>query len=154
MRTSRIGWLGTFLLMATLAACGSENGPMEPEEDLVAPFVGDWDAVVFLVTNDADPNDVADLTIDGSFFINIQESGLYTATLTFGALGAPFVEIGRLAPSDDGFVTLRPNGGDPATSAYVFVRPDYLTLDGPTDFDFNLDGESEAAQARIELQRR
>jgi hypothetical protein len=94
---------------------------------------------------------VADLMENGSFVIHVEPSGTYTATLTFG--GFPLVEIGTLAVSGD-FVILRPSGGDPATSAYDFVRSDYLRLDGPTDFDFNLDGELDPAQAHIELQKR
>ncbi|MEM7417438.1 MAG: hypothetical protein AAF389_18245, partial [Gemmatimonadota bacterium] len=135
-----------------LSACGGETIVDPPDVDLVAPFVGTWDATVFDVTSDADTSVVADLTIDGEFVINVQASGLYTATLTFG--GIPIVEIGQLRPTSDGFVTLQPNGGDPATSAFDFVRADYLTLDGPTEFDFNLDTVLDPAQAYIELQRR
>lgn len=140
------------LLAIVLPACGDDPVTPPPDEDLVAPFVGTWDAAVFTVTSDADTSVVADLTIDGSFVINVQASGLYTATLTFG--GIPLVEIGQLRPSSDGFVTLQPNGGDPATSSYDFVRADYLVLDGPTEFDFNLDTVLDPAQGYIELQRR
>jgi len=71
----------------------------------------------------------------------------------FGSI--PLVEIGQLSVEGN-FVTLRPNAPDtsPATSAFTFIRDDYLRLLGPTEFDFNLDGTPEAAEAFIELQRR
>ncbi len=147
----RCGWVWLFLV---IGACG-EGGPIVPppeEDNGVAPFVGTWDATVFDITSVADTTIVADLLLNnGSFTINVQESGTYTATLTFG--GQPLVEIGQLT-SSNGFVTLRPIQGDPATSAFVFVRPDYFTLDGPTEFDFNLDQVLEPAALYAELQRR
>jgi hypothetical protein len=36
----------------------------------------------------------------------------------------------------------------------VFATPDSLVLDGATEFDFNLDGADEPAQAHLELVRR
>lgn len=143
--------LGTILSVAVLAGCGGENGIVEPDP-AIAPFVGTWDAEVFTVTNNANPTQVADLVESGSFDIVIEPSGLYTATLVFGI---PLVEIGQLSVSGNTF-TLTPN--DPsrpaATSDYTFVQADYLTLTGPTEFDFNLDGTPEAAEAHIELRRR
>ena len=139
--------------MASLAfgACGDDGGNGTEPDPAIAPFVGTWDAEVFTVTSDADPETVADLMVNGTFNINVQPSGTYTATLAFG--GIPLVEIGTLSVAED-FLTLRPNGGDPATSAYTFVTDDYLRLIGPTEFDFNLDDELEPAEAHIELQRR
>ena len=142
------------LVAALLGGCGGEEGGtgiIEPDP-AVAPFVGTWDAEVFTVTSDADPGIVADLMEDGSFTINVQPSGTYTATLEFGGLQVG-VEIGQLSVSGS-FLTLNPNGNDPATSEYTFVEEDYLRLEGPTEFDFNLDDELEPAQAFIELQRR
>ncbi len=147
---------GFGLLFLAFATTGCGEGPVEiepPEEDLVAPFVGTWDAEAFTVTSDADTTTVANLTMDGSFVINIQPSGTYTATLVYGDL-SPIIEIGVLRPSNSGTVTLQPNGGDPATSTFDFVQVDYLVLDGPTRFDFNLDEVLDPAQAHIELQRR
>jgi hypothetical protein len=155
----RRGWstrrAATWLLAAALlGACGEGivTPPTPTPDPSVAPFVGTWDAEVFTVTSDADPGIVADLMENGSFTINVQPSGTYTATLVFGGLQVG-VEIGDLSVSGD-FVTLRPTGGDPATSEYTFVEDDYLRLEGPTEFDFNLDEELEPAQAFIELQRR
>ncbi|MDH3270862.1 MAG: hypothetical protein OEN56_05995 [Gemmatimonadota bacterium] len=144
------------LLITMLAACGDDK-PEEPEVDpAIAPFVGTWDAEVFTVTSVADPSIVADLIgIGGSFTLNIQPSGAYTATLVFsdGETTVPLVEFGSLGVAGN-FITLRPNGGDPATSQYTFVREDYLRLEGPTEFDFNFDDEPDPAEAFIEIQRR
>lgn len=150
-RWGRTVWAGIFALVATTAACGETTTPPPPEENPVEPFVGTWDAVVFDVTSDADTTQVADLTIDGVFVVNFQPSGIYTATLTFG--GIPLVEIGVVSVGS-GFLTLRPNGGDPATSSFVFATPDSLILDGPTEFDFNIDQILDPAQSHIELTRR
>lgn len=144
--------LCVLLLSGTWVACGGD-GVVDPPDEVSAiePFVGTWDAEVFEVTSDADTTIVADLMVNGSFHINVQPSGTYTATLDFG--GIPLVEIGQLSVTT-GFVTLRPNDGDPATSAYTFVSPNYLRLEGPTDFDFNLDQVLDPAHALIELRRR
>jgi len=152
MRRRRNTWMGSLLLLTAAFGCsGSDPVDVGPDPE-VAPFVGTWDAEVFTVTSDADSSVVANLLLNsGSFTINVQESGTYTATLTFG--GMPLVEIGTIVV-DGGFLTLVPGGGDPATSAFSFPRSDYMTLDGPTEFDFNLDSLLDPAQARIELQRR
>lgn len=140
----------TLALLACLTACGDDpQGPvLDPD---VRPFVGTWDAEVFTVTSVADPSIVADLMEDGSFNINVQPSGTYTATLTFG--GIPLVEIGMLSVDGDQ-ITLDPNDGPPASSLYEFLADDYLSLEGPTDFDFNLDGTPDPAEAYIEIRKR
>jgi len=141
--------LAALAVLTLVAACGDPVVPPTPTE--IEPFVGLWDAEVFAVTSDEDTTVVADLMVNGDFTINIEPSGTYTATLTFG--GIPIPEIGQLSVGN-GFITLRPNGGDPATSAYVFQGPDYLVLDGPTEFDFNQDLIPDPAQAHIEIRRR
>lgn len=144
-------WAGAVVIAVLTSGCGEAVTPTPVENPEIQPFVGTWDAVVFDVTSDADTTQVADLTIDGVFTVNFQPSGRYTATLTFG--GIPLVEIGVISVTGS-FVTLRPNGGDPATSEFVFAQPDSLILDGPTEFDFNLDQVLDPAQAHIELTRR
>lgn len=150
-------------ILAAAAACGGgDNGllPTEPDE-AIEPFVGTWDAEAFKVTSDADTTIVADLLeIGGSFVLNVQPSGQYTAQLAFTATDSlgiqPFVEIGQMTVGEGGFLTLRPTTppGDPVTSAFTFIREDYLRLVGPTEFDFNLDGEPDPAELFTELQRR
>lgn len=154
MPRRRNGWMG-WAIAAILGACGGGgSGGTTGPDPAVEPFVGTWDAEVFTVTNLADTTVVADLLENGSFNVVIEPSGLYTATLVFGQF-PPVVEIGQLVVTGS-LVTLRPNGPNPcpASSEYVFTRPDYLILIGPTCFDFNLDGEDEDAEAHLELQRR
>src|SRR5688572_15225351 len=128
-------WPTAVCAALTLVACGtSTDVDIDPA---VEPFVGTWDAVVFTVTGDAPPNTVVDVLTLGAFWIAIQPSGNYTATLEFP--GAP-PELGDLTVESSSQLTLRPTGDDPAPSTYVFATPDSLVLDGPTEFDFNLDG--------------
>lgn len=161
-RTGRtVKWAAAVVAAAVaLGACGGSSTELPPDPPDVEPFVGTWDAQVFRVTSDADTSIVADLIeIGGDFTLNVQPSGQYTAQLSFtvtDSLGIqPFVEIGEMSVSN-GFVTLRPTvpPGSPASSAFTFVREDYLRLQGPTEFDFNLDEEPDPAQLLAELQRR
>ena len=132
------------------------NGPgiIGPDPTIEA-FVGTWDGEVFVVTSVTQPVVVADLLIDGSFNINVQPSGLYTATLTYGQLN-PVIEIGQLSVNGS-LITLEPSGGAPpcpGISEYSFGSAEYVTLNGPTCFDFNLDGEPEDAQLSQAWRRR
>lgn len=145
---TRRKWSGLAAAL-TVAACGtSTDVEVDP---LVAPFVGAWDAVVFTVTGDAPPNTVVDVLTLGAFWIAVEPSGTYTASLEFP--GAP-PEIGTLTVESPSHLTLRPNGGPPAPSVYAFATPDSVVLDGATEFDFNLDGTPESGQAHIEIVRR
>lgn len=145
--------LGAILTAAMVTGCGGSTIDADPA---VAPFVGTWDATVFQVTSTEDTNIVVDvLAIPAQFYISIEPSGQYTATLEH-PLGAA-VEIGQLTVIG---ATVRldpsiPADGITATSTYVFPTSDYLELDGPTEYDFNGDFVAdESATARIELQRR
>jgi hypothetical protein len=149
----RLQALPLILTLASLAGCGGSTIEADPA---VAPFVGTWDATVFLVTSTEDATIVVDvLDIPAQFYISIEPSGQYTATLEH-PLGAA-VEIGQLTVIG-GTVRLDPTipaDGVTATSTYVFPTSDYLELDGPTEYDFNGDFVAdESATARIELQRR
>jgi hypothetical protein len=143
--------LGLATTLALAAACGSGTGvEIDPA---VAPFVGTWDATEFTVTSQADPGTVVDVLSLGEFHITVEPSGQYTASLAI--LGIP-PEIGQLSVSGN-TLTLDPTTpatAPTATSTYSFTSADYVVLDGPTEFDFNLDGTDEAATAHIELQRR
>jgi hypothetical protein len=134
-----------------VAACGSSSTQVQTNPE-VEPFVGTWDAVVFTVTGDAPPHIVADvLTKYGPFWIDIQPSGSYTATIEFP--GVP-PELGTLTVESGSLLTLRPTVGTAAPSSYLFATPDSLVLDGATEFDLNDDFVPEAAQAHIEIVRR
>lgn len=145
-------WLGSVCAVLVLAGCGGSSTEVEIDP-AVEPFVGTWDAVVFTVTSTEPPPNtvVVDVLTLGAFWIAIEPSGTYTATLEFP--GAP-PEIGKLTIESSAQLTLRPNGGDPAPSTYVFAASDSLVLDGGTEFDFNLDRVDEPGQAHIELLRR
>jgi hypothetical protein len=143
-------------LLATLAIAACGGGSQIEADPAVAPFVGTWDATAFEVTSDADPSIQVDvLGIPAAFYISIEPSGQYTATLEH-PLGAA-VEIGQLTVIG-GTVRLDPTipaDGITATSTFVFTTDDSLVLDGPTEYDFNGDFVAdEAATAHIELQRR
>lgn len=145
---------------AVLAACGGDDPSLvEPEPNAeVEPFVGTWDADVYTITSVADTTVVADIIeIGGSFTLNVQPSGTYTATLVFsdGETTLAFTEIGQLSVSGD-IITFRPEQppSDPAASEYTFLGAGHLRLEGPTEFDFNFDDQPETADALIELWRR
>ena len=144
--------LGLAITLLALVACG---GGTEVEADpSVAPFVGTWDATVLTMTSDAEPTLVYDVLQAGEFFIVVEPSGQYTASLDT-VLGTA-VEIGQLTVIGN---TLRldpthPPGASSATSTYAFTSADYLVLDGPTEFDFNGDQVRDPATAHFELQRR
>jgi hypothetical protein len=143
----------TFWVALLLAAACGENGV--EADPAVAPFVGTWDAEAFTITSDADPSTVVDLLAFGGFYIVIEPSGQYTATLQLAA-GAG-AEIGQLTVIGS---TVRLDPSHPptaptATSNYAFTSSDYLVLDGPTVYDFNFDlVVEEPGQAHIELRRR
>jgi hypothetical protein len=140
-----MGWVGLAWIVAGAAACGEDPIAVDPA---VAPFVGTWDAVAFTVTGDTIVANLLDL---GDFWISIEPSGQYTATLEW--LGG-FAELGTLTVQSSTALTLDPTTGPPAPSTYDFATPDSLILDGATEFDFNLDGTDEPAQAHLELLRR
>jgi len=152
-RRTRRSWL-LAVLAGLSAGCGSST--IEPDP-AVAPFVGTWDATAFTVTSDTDPSIVIDVLVEiGPFYISVEPSGQYTATLE--SAFQPIIEIGQLTVI--GGTTLRldpsiPADAPTATSLFVFTADDYVVLDGPTEFDFNGDFVAdEPAQAHIELQRR
>jgi hypothetical protein len=139
------------LSLAALAGCGGSTIAPDPA---VAPFVGTWDAEVFVLTAQDDPSIEIDILEFGAFYITIEPSGQYTATLEhpFGAA----IEIGQLTVIGS---TIRldpsiPANAPTATSSFAFSSADYLVLDGSSQFDFNADGTPEAATAHIELRRR
>ncbi len=145
--------LWTLLVMAAAGAgCGADApGITEVEADpAVAPFVGDWQADVLLITSKANPEMVADLIAIGSTFtLNVQPSGTYTAVLTFQ--GVAQTEIGDLSVSGS-TLTMDRTFPSPqrSISTFRFEGSNRLILDGDTEFDFNLDGTPEPATAHIE----
>lgn len=151
-RTRGAAWL--LLVPVLVTACG-DSDPTEAvaPDPQVEPFVGDWEAEEFQVTSEADSERGFDLIeAGGSFTINVQPSGQYTAILELPDLPTPEVELGQMSVVGES-VRLDPQNGAAATSSFEFDGPDRLILDGPTEFDFGQDGTAEEATARIVLQR-
>ncbi|MEJ2203084.1 MAG: hypothetical protein P8170_03140 [Gemmatimonadota bacterium] len=151
----RAAW-GSAILVATAllwGGCGGGDDPIDVEPDpAIAPFVGNWTALAMVVTSVANPDVSPDLIEEGATFsLNVQASGQYTANLIF--LQQVSTEIGFISVSGS-TVTLKREFPSPSTSTATYeFQGSLLTLDGPTEFDFNLDGEPEAAEGHIELQR-
>jgi len=146
------GWMMFVLVTGFAAGCG-EDDPAAPDPEL-SRFVGTWDADSLTVAAEPPDTTVANVLDLGSFFITVEASGQYTATLE--VLGQANPEIGQLSVSGS-TLTLTPTfpaGRPVATATFSFPAEDFLILDGPTEFDFNLDGTDEPAQAHFELKRR
>ncbi len=149
------GWTGVVLLLGCLA-CGDGTDTGDPlvADPAVAPFVGDWEATALTLTSTANPEIIADLiALGATFTLNVQPSSQYTAILVY--LGQASTEIGSLSVSGS---TLTLHRDFPTTAVtpgtFEFFGPDRLTLDGDSDFDFNLDGSAEAALSHLDLIRR
>lgn len=143
--------LGAMLVLA--AACGGSGG-VEPDP-AVAPFVGTWDATVYDIWPESDPDNPIDVLEGlGPFHISVEPSGQYTAVLEAGLGGQ--VQIGQLTVIGS---TIRqdvtqPPGEPSATATYEFTAADYLILDGDIHVDFNNDGTRDPGVQHLELQRR
>jgi len=144
-------WSGAFVAASLLyIGCGSETAGLDPA---LQPFVGDWDATKLVLTSVANPQIKPDLIALGATFrLNVQPSGQYTAVLIYAQQAS--TEIGWLSVSGN-TVTMARDFPTRSTSNAVFViSGSRLTLDGDTEFDFNLDGTPEAALAHFELLKR
>ena len=149
-RVRRVGRLAA--LWAILTGGGSGEKPIEPSTNpLLEPFVGTCDATALTVQSVADTSTVVDLLENGVSYTTIYESGNYQSTISFG--GAPFTEFGSPAGTET-VLTLRPNNGDPVTRSYELVTTAVVQLEGPTDWDFNLDDVNDPASLHMETQRR
>lgn len=150
---SRRGFQALILALAAFsAACAPGETPVAPSANpLLEPFVGTWDATVLTIRSVADTSIVVDLLENGVSYISIYESGNYQSTIAFG--GTPFTEFGAMEVSA-GVVTLRPNNADPVTRTYQFTSADHVRLEGPTDWDFNLDTVDDPATLVMEMRKR
>ena len=148
---TRAGLARLALLWAAVlaTACGGDGKVTGPEPS-VAPLVGDWAASAMVVTSLANPDVAPDLIqLGASFTLNVQPSGQYTAILLYARQAS--TEIGFLSVSGN-VVTMARTFPSAATSSALFtLEGNDLTLDGDTEFDFNLDGTPEPALAHLEL---
>ena len=106
-----------------------------------------------VLTNKANPDVAPDLIQEGAQFdLNVQPSGQYTAILTY--LQQASTEIGFISVSGS-TVILERNFPSAQTSTAVYrFSGGQLILDGDSEFDFNLDGTAEPAEAHIVLDKR
>ena len=137
--------------LIALTACGGDSLEADPS---IAPLVAEWRAVRMVVTNPANPSIAPDLIRNGAtFYLDVQPSGLYTAILT--AFGQPSTEFGRIEIAGQQVLFHRQQPGPARTDVadYRLAR-DTLFLTGSTEFDFNLDGQSEPARLQTDLVKR
>ena len=143
---------GLSLLLLSLTGCG-DPAPTGPDP-LIEPFVGDWTATAFVLTSSvADQVSIDLIQLGGTFDLNIQPSGSYTAILIYAGLGQ--TEMGTISATVN-TVTLNREfpSRENEISAYQFVGDTVLILDGDTEFDFDFDGQEDPALAHFELLRK
>ena len=143
---------GLSLLLLSLTGCG-DPAPTGPDP-LIEPFVGDWTATAFVLTSSVSDRVSIDLIqLGGTFDLNIQPSGSYTAILIYAGLGQ--TEMGTISATAN-TVTLNREfpSRENEVSAYQFVGDTVLILDGDTEFDFDFDGQGDPALAHFELLRK
>ena len=143
---------GLSLLFLSLSGCG-DPAPTGPDP-LIEPFVGDWTATAFVLTSAVSDQVSIDLIqLGGTFDLNIQPSGSYTAILIYAGLGQ--TEMGTISATAN-TVTLNREfpSRENEVSAYQFVGDTVLILDGDTEFDFDFDGQGDPALAHFELLRK
>lgn len=136
------------LVALTTSAC-LKNESVAPNP-AVASFVGDWSAASLVLTEQADTTVSHDLiALGATFTLNVQPSGAYTAILLYS--GQADTEIGQIDVSGQS-VTLNSTYPSKTTTTGVYAfAGDTLTIDGTTEFDFNLDGTLEPALVHFEL---
>jgi hypothetical protein len=152
MATARrwTAWGSVLASVWILAGCGSES--VAPDAG-VAALVGDWDATSLVLTSVANPQVKPDLVALGaSFRLNVQPSGQYTAILLYAQQSS--TEIGTLSVAGSTLTMARDFPSRSTSDAVFALSGNRLTLDGDSEFDFNLDGTPEPALAHFELLRR
>ena len=143
---------GLSLLSLSFLGCG-DPVPTGPDP-LIEPFVGDWAATAVVLTSSVSDQVSIDLIqLGGTFALNIQPSGSYTAILVYAGLGQ--TEIGTISVTA---TTVALNREFPTreneVSAYQFVGDTVLILDGDTELDLDFDGQADPTLAHFELLRK
>lgn len=141
----------TAVVAFLMSACGGDSmGPGPGNGGDPGFMVGEWIATVMVVTSVANPEVFTDVIAEGgTFTLSVQPSGRYTAILS--GLGQSSSESGTLAVEGNE-VVFRRELPSPQTSRATFERQGAnVTLRGPTQFDFNFDGEPEAGNLVLTL---
>ncbi len=151
----RAAWLcGVFALIAVLGACGGDDGVSA--DPSVAFLVGDWSATHMVVTPDLAPDQALDL-IDagGSFSLNVQPSGQYTAVISIPGFGAPPPELGTLTVEGDEIVFTRTSPAPKTVSraTYEEVAPGHVIFSGASELDIDGNGTADAVTLEVEIVR-
>ncbi len=149
----RSGLLLLLVLSPLLLGSCSDQG-VGPKAGL-APLVGLWSADAIVLTNEANPSMVVDLIEEGAdFTLSILGNGTYQAVMkAFGQPSGP-PQSGKISVSGNE-LTLTPTGSyaGAATSGTWAIEGGTLIIEGETEFDFNMDGTREAAQAHMEFHK-
>lgn len=145
-RRSGLRWVWAFLV---LSGCGDDGVAIDPD---LAPLVGDWNATELVIRSVFNPDLAPDLIeLGATFDLNIQPSGQYTAILIYARQAS--TEIGTVVVAGN-TVTLHREFPSRSTSTATYrLTGDVLTLEGDTEFDFNLDGTPEDAVSTMVLKR-
>jgi len=144
----------TLALIAVLGACGGDDGVSA--DPSVAFLVGDWSATHMVVTPDLAPDQALDLVeAGGSFSINVQPSGQYTAVIGIPGFGAPPPELGTLTVEGDEIVFTRtsPPPRTVSRATYEEIAPGHVTFSGPSEVDLDGNGTMDAVTLEVEIVR-
>jgi hypothetical protein len=141
-------------LAVLMGACGDDDGVSANPD--IAFLVGDWVATRFEVTPDAAPDQGVDLVgqLGAEFTLNVQPSGLYTASLSLPGL-VPAPEIGTLRVEGTELVFTRTTPPPTVVSRATFTRHSSgtVTFTGPSSFDLDGDGQAEAITLDVTIVR-
>lgn len=155
-RVGRTGRPFTAFLLALLlgmAGCSGGDGGTDPNPVAENFLAGEWIATLMRATSLANPAIRADIIASGGeFTLSVQPSGRYTAILV--AFGQSSSESGTLSIVGNEVVFNRTFPSARVSRASWTRSGTSVTLIGPTEFDFNLDGTAEPATLETVLEPR
>lgn len=140
------------ILMLLLVSCGGSDTTAGPVGQDLSFIQGAWSASVFQMTSQQNPSLRVDvLASGGAFRLTIERDGRYVAELA--ALGQSNVERGSITRRGTQLVLSPVSPPGQSDTVDWRIVDETLVLDGPSEFDFNLDLTPEPAMAHIELVR-
>lgn len=142
-----------FAAMMPLLATGCIDNTVDPELAEVDFLVGSWEATEMSMISEEDPQQTVDLmaAFGATFTFSVEPSGRYTATLQLGD-GSRVDETGSLAVEGDSLIFTPDALAEYQSHFEVVDDGQLLILEGPGEFDFDGDLESEPAILHLELQ--